>query len=73
MAEVTDQNFADEDQEASSSCMPMVKRMKTATADTTSNDQVNCDIIMLYIATSMNDAIHYLHFQNPFMGAGGPF
>lgn len=36
--EVTDQNFKDE--EARSSCMPMVKRMKTATADGSSSDQV---------------------------------
>ncbi|KHN43069.1 hypothetical protein glysoja_007599, partial [Glycine soja] len=36
--EVTDQNFKDED--ARSSCMPLVKRLKTATADSSSTDQV---------------------------------
>ncbi|TKY59085.1 hypothetical protein E2542_SST16161 [Spatholobus suberectus] len=36
--EVTDQNFKDE--EARSNCMPMMKRLKTATADGSSSDQV---------------------------------
>lgn len=36
--EVTDQNFKDE--EARSSCMPVVKRLKTATADGSGSDQV---------------------------------
>ncbi|XP_020203496.1 uncharacterized protein LOC109789040 isoform X2 [Cajanus cajan] len=36
--EVTDQNF--KDKEARSSCMPMVKRLKTAIADGSSSDQV---------------------------------
>jgi len=38
LVEVTDQNFMDE--EARSSCMPMVKRLRTATADGSSSDQV---------------------------------
>ncbi|KAK4258768.1 hypothetical protein QN277_005179 [Acacia crassicarpa] len=39
-AEASDQNFQNGDQGASSSCMPMTKRLKTATADASSNDQV---------------------------------
>lgn len=38
LIEVTDQNFKDE--EARSSSMPLVKRLKTATADGSSSDQV---------------------------------
>ncbi|XP_054776271.1 cold-regulated protein 27-like isoform X2 [Prosopis cineraria] len=40
LAEATDQNFKNEDQGATSSCMPMTKRLKTATAGASSNDQV---------------------------------
>ncbi|KAI4298459.1 hypothetical protein L6164_032015 [Bauhinia variegata] len=39
-AEVTDQNFKDEDQGTSSSYAPLAKRLKTITADASSNDQV---------------------------------
>ncbi|KAI4295656.1 hypothetical protein L6164_035676 [Bauhinia variegata] len=39
-AEVTDQNFKDEGQGASSSNAPMSKRLRTVTADDSSNDQV---------------------------------
>ncbi|KAI9123453.1 hypothetical protein K1719_004753 [Acacia pycnantha] len=39
-AEASDQNFKNVDQVASSSCMPMTKRLKTATVGASSNDQV---------------------------------
>ncbi|XP_054776275.1 cold-regulated protein 28-like isoform X5 [Prosopis cineraria] len=47
-AEATDQNFKNEDQGATSSCMPMTKRLKTATAGASSNDQVICGICSLF-------------------------
>ena len=39
-AEVSDQNFEDEDQGEMSSRASMVKRLKTASVDATNNDQV---------------------------------
>ncbi|WVZ26552.1 hypothetical protein V8G54_005096 [Vigna mungo] len=43
--EVTDQNFKDE--EAKSSCMPLVKRLKKAAADGSSRDQVEWNLYSL--------------------------
>lgn len=40
ITEVSDQNFEDEDQGEKSSCASMAKRLKTATAEGSSNDQV---------------------------------
>ena len=39
-AEISDQNFVDEDQGEKSSCASMVKRLKTSAADASSSDQV---------------------------------
>lgn len=40
ISEVADQNFKDEDDVASSSSMPVAKRLKTVAADDSSTDQV---------------------------------
>ena len=52
-AEVSDQNFEDEDQGEKSSCASMAKRLKTATAEGSSNDQVmikNCYCHLAYLS-----------------------
>ncbi|KAF7840837.1 uncharacterized protein G2W53_003135 [Senna tora] len=56
-AELTDQNFKDEDQAASSSCMPMAKRLKTVTADATSNDQVIFEITLVWFGKYQHRAV----------------
>jgi len=45
LIEVTDQNFKDE--EAKSSCVPLVKRLKKATADGSSSEKVEWNLYSL--------------------------